>query len=116
MTIQSNASVASSVATEIASSASRISGVGSATPDSVSEYQGNSDAAAHIPRVNTYSTQLASNLSQFVNLIHSTVEAFEAVDQSLSQTLSESMRIQATPADTVAAARKPLPYTGRLLE
>ena len=112
MTIQSNLSSASNIATGITNSSASISGVATGAKDTVSNYQGNSDASTHISREGTYNSQVAATLSQFVNLIHSTASEFEAIDQSLSKSITSSLQLPASPMDTIASSKGPLPYTG----
>ncbi|HEL1585874.1 TIGR04197 family type VII secretion effector [Streptococcus suis] len=87
--IQSNSQIASQVATGIATSASNISGIGMATKDGVSSYNGNNDASTHISREKDYSTQVSHKLVEFVSLVQSMAAEFEAVDQSISRSLDQ---------------------------
>ncbi|HEN9077823.1 TPA: TIGR04197 family type VII secretion effector [Streptococcus agalactiae] len=83
--IQSDASVASTCATAIQSGASGITAVGAPTKDSNSDYSGNSDASTYIDgEASSSSSQIAEKINEFIALIHSTVNEFEAIDQKIS--------------------------------
>lgn len=108
MTIQSNSNSATTVATGIASSASNIGGVGMASKDSVSSYNGNNDASTHISREVDYGVQVAQKLNEFVSLIHSMSSEFEVVDQVISQSIQNlSLGDSGAPGSTSS-----LPYGG----
>ena len=115
MTIQSNLSRTSSIATGIANSSANISGVVTGGKDTVSHYNGNTDAATHIDREATYNAQIAEALSQFVQLIHSTASEFEAVDQSLANTTASSLQGPPSQMDTNVSQNGLLPTAQRLM-
>lgn len=92
--IQSDASVASTCATAIQSGASGITAVGAPTKDSNSDYSGNSDASTYIDGEASSSSQIAEKINEFIALIHSTVNEFEAIDQKLAKRLRQILNIQ----------------------
>lgn len=90
--IQSDASVASTCATAIQSGASGITAVGAPTKDSNSDYSGNSDASTYIDGEASSSSQIAEKINEFIALIHSTVNEFEAIDQKISQEIAANTK------------------------
>ncbi|HHU5230649.1 TPA: TIGR04197 family type VII secretion effector [Streptococcus agalactiae] len=90
--IQSDASVASTCATAIQSGASGITAVGAPTKNSNSDYSGNSDASTYIDGEASSSSQIAEKINEFIALIHSTVNEFEAIDQKISQEIAANTK------------------------
>ncbi|EPU20352.1 TIGR04197 family type VII secretion effector [Streptococcus agalactiae] len=85
--IQSDVSLASSVATGISSAGAEVLSVTKATLDETTTLQGNSTAHEKINLDDATGQQIASSIDTFVGLIHSTASAFVSTDQSLSQML-----------------------------
>ncbi|WNZ94056.1 TIGR04197 family type VII secretion effector [Streptococcus iniae] len=100
--IQSDASVASDLATGIQSGASGITAVTAPTKDSSSDYSGNTDAASHIDNELMYSGQIAGKINEFIGLIHSTASEFEAMDQKLNQEIASNTK------NTLVATESPI--------
>ena len=84
MQIQSSSEAASQCATEISNGANGINDASSGNKDNVSNYNGNNDASMCIDKERQYSQQVASQIQQFVSMIHSVASEFEAVDSSLA--------------------------------
>ncbi|MEX2805593.1 TIGR04197 family type VII secretion effector [Streptococcus sp. H31] len=97
MTIQSDSLTAGQYANQITSSGYGLSGVGEASKDSETTLSGNSNAHSAIDLDNATSGQLASVLSSFVGLVHSTASEFEATDALLSQQLGASIPATTLP-------------------
>lgn len=85
--IQSDASVASSVATGISSAGAEVITVTKATKDETTTLSGNTTAHGKIDLDDTTGHQIASSIDTFVGLIHSTASTFVSTDQTLSQML-----------------------------
>ncbi|WP_025196449.1 TIGR04197 family type VII secretion effector, partial [Streptococcus agalactiae] len=62
------------------------------TKDSNSDYSGNSDASTYIDGEASSSSQIAEKINEFIALIHSTVNEFEAIDQKISQEIAANTK------------------------
>lgn len=101
MTIQSDYLTASQYATQITSSGSSVSEIGTVGKDNETTLSGNDNAHSAIDLDDATGTQIASVLSTFVSLIHSTASEFEAVDNQISQQLGAT-----TSATTLHSSSK----------
>ncbi|MFU2181719.1 TIGR04197 family type VII secretion effector [Streptococcus pluranimalium] len=105
MSIESNSATAGDIATGITHSAAGILAVETARKDGTSSYHGNTDAHSHIGYEQDYSSQASGKLNDFVTLVQSMAAEFEAVDASISQSIS----------GTTSSGAVALPRSGRSL-
>ncbi|MBP2623504.1 hypothetical protein C4K46_06060 [Streptococcus oricebi] len=84
-TIQSNSASAQTCATSLVTAAAGINSVAAISEDKTSKYIGNDLVQGLIANEKSIGDNIASQLNQFVGLVHSVDSRFQATDQGLSQ-------------------------------
>ena len=84
-TIQSNSASAQTCATSLVTAAGSIGNVSAISEDKTSKYTGNDLVQGLIANEKSIGANIASQLNQFVGLVHSVDSRFQATDQGLSQ-------------------------------